>query len=696
MKFLPLLCLFCSLFTLAQTQNASNTCVPSPEVERDLKRLDIGAGLPVEKSLEARKKIFAELVQKYPDDLFMQLEARTMFFSTAGLLAARDQYQKLAQEHPKSLQYQYLYARALIDIDTPKAMDLLKQVETADPAYPWPYLEFAEIQSCCRYADLPRMRSELDKFFEICPNSLDRSAWSLLRRHSPPEMAARYAHSLRERLMTETDRDRLRRYWPTVWDLEFKSASVAEHAQVRKQLAADLTRLDQMPGERDAKWLAFLKTGYEMADDQEAVKRVEQELVTKYPQTIQAREILAERWWKEHPQPERDDPDDKKQAFDRALLQSADELLKTSPNDSMVQMDRFTALSELDGVTGEQLTAAADNLHNSWEADPFWQPFPPVDFQIAQVFIKKKINFERVSGLVEEGLRLEREDEFRSDQETDEDKAMFKRQDLRLKTQAADLLAHVARQLQKPEIARAAVAELDNFTPDKAEDRAAIWAVKAEFAEAEGRKLDALLMYQAATKFRPADFRPGKEDEPAENEERLWKELGGSAASRDLWEKKVKMTEVATESKWEKPTKGMPGWEISDLQGHTWKILSLEGKTVLISVWATWCGPCQRELPYFQKIYDQIKDRPDVQVLSFNVDDEIGKVAPYIKQQGYTFPVLLAKDYVDDLLPSLGIPQVWIVDAKGKWLWEQVGFDSDNGDWQKGLLEKIQAVQAPN
>jgi thiol-disulfide isomerase/thioredoxin len=341
------------------------------------------------------------------------------------------------------------------------------------------------------------------------------------------------------------------------------------------------------------------------------------------------------------------------------------------------------------------LTAAADKLYSSLKVDPFWQVFPPVNFKIAQAFVKKNINLERVPGLVEEGLRLEREDEFRSDQETDEDKAMFKRQDLQLKTQAADLLAHVAKQLQEPEIARAAVAELDNFTPDKAKDQSAIWAVKAEFAEAEGRKLDALLMYQAAIKSRPSDFRPEKKDEPAENEERLWKELGGSAASRNLWEKKAKMSEIAAESKWEKPTKGMPGWELTDLQSHAWRMVSLEGKTVLISVWATWCGPCQRELPYFQKIYDQIKDRPDVQVLSFNVDDEIGKVAPYIKQQGYTFPVLLAKDYVDDLLPDLGIPRIWIVDAQGNWQWEQLGF-LDDSDGQKGVLEKIKVAQAPN
>jgi thiol-disulfide isomerase/thioredoxin len=695
MKFLPLLCLLCSLSTQAQTQTASTICAPSPQVEQDLKRVDIGNGLPVEKSLEPKQRILGELLQKYPDDLFVHLEARGTFFSTIGQMAVVDQYRKLAQEHPKSLQYQYLYARALVDMDTPRAMDLLNQVETADAAYPWPYLEFAWIHSGQKYADLPRMRTELDKFFELCPNSLDWYAWSLRLSHNSPESAARYAHALRQRLMTDTDRDHLRYYWKMVWNLEFQAAPVAEHPQVRKHVAADLARLAQVPGEGDSKWLAFLSIGYGMADEPEAVKRVEEELVAKYPQTTEARSVLDERWQREHPWPEGDDPEDNRQAFDRAFVQRADELLKMSPNDSSLLMLRFTALSEIDGVTGDQLTAAADKLHNSLETDPIWQASPPVDFQIAQAFIKRNINLERVPGLVEEGLRLAREHQFLSDQWTDEAKTELKGWDLRIKTQAADLLARVAKQLKKPEIAKAAVAELDNFTSDKAEGRSAVWAAKAMFAEVEGRNLDALLMYQAAIGSRPSDFNPGKKDELAESENRLWKELGGSSASRDLWEKKAKISEVATEGRWQTPTKAMSGWELTDLQGHTWKMASLGGKTVLINVWASWCGPCQGELPQFQKIYDQLKDRPDFQVISFNIDDEIGKVEPFIRQQGYTFPVLLARSYVDDLLGSVGIPQVWIVDARGKWLWEQLGIGPDRGKWRESVLEKIESARAP-
>ena len=181
--------------------------------------------------------------------------------------------------------------------------------------------------------------------------------------------------------------------------------------------------------------------------------------------------------WKEHPWPGRDDPDDESQIFYRVLLQHQDELLKAAPNDSLLLMMRFTALGEIDGITGEQLTAAADKLLNALPKDPIWQASPPVNFQIVRAFVKKKVNLDRVPGLVEEGLTLEHEHEWRSDGETEETKASRKRGELQLRTQAAELLAGAAKELKNPEIARAAVTELDTFTPDTAEGSRAFFVI---------------------------------------------------------------------------------------------------------------------------------------------------------------------------------------------------------------------------
>src|SRR5262249_14253896 len=149
-------------------------------------------------------------------------------------------------------------------------------------------------------------------------------------------------------------------------------------------------------------------------------------------------------------------------------------------------------------------------------------------------------------------------------------------------------------------------------------------------------------------------------------------------ATRDLWQKRTRNAEVSKATIWQKPTKELSHWELTDLQGKTWKMVSLQGRTLLINVWATWCGPCQAEHPHLPKLYEHVKVRPDLQVVTLNVDDEIGKIAPYMKEKGYTFPVLLAKNYIDVVAPSAGIPQNWIVDAHGKWIWKQSGFGDEH------------------
>jgi thiol-disulfide isomerase/thioredoxin len=117
------------------------------------------------------------------------------------------------------------------------------------------------------------------------------------------------------------------------------------------------------------------------------------------------------------------------------------------------------------------------------------------------------------------------------------------------------------------------------------------------------------------------------------------------------------------------------------------------GKVVLINLWATWCGPCNAELPQLQKLYDQAKGRPDLQILTFNIDEDLGLVEPFMKERGYTFPVVPAYSYVVNLLNGYAIPQNWVLSPKGDWEWTQVGYGSDDA-WVKDMLAKLDAVKA--
>jgi thiol-disulfide isomerase/thioredoxin len=227
----------------------------------------------------------------------------------------------------------------------------------------------------------------------------------------------------------------------------------------------------------------------------------------------------------------------------------------------------------------------------------------------------------------------------------------------------------------------------------------AYWQATAKVGEAEQRKLDALMAYQTALAIRPKSSTPksGKADELNENAQRLWKELGGTdegwqayLASTAISKEKPEAAETAS---WDTKSTVLPDFDLTDLQGRKWTLASLKGKVAFINLWATWCGPCRAELPYVQKLAEQLKDNKDVQLLTLNIDEDIGMVEPFMKENKYTFPVILGQGYAEGL-GVYSIPRNWIVSVDGKLMFEGIGFGNDGNEWIKRALEAIQKVKA--
>ncbi len=99
-------------------------------------------------------------------------------------------------------------------------------------------------------------------------------------------------------------------------------------------------------------------------------------------------------------------------------------------------------------------------------------------------------------------------------------------------------------------------------------------------------------------------------------------------------------------------------------------------------------------MPHLQKLYEKVKDRRDIQVVTFNVDDNVGLVGPFLKEHKYTFPVVPATFLMDELVPALGIPLDWIVDSGAVVRFERVGFGGDGDKWAEEILATIDRVQA--
>jgi len=101
--------------------------------------------------------------------------------------------------------------------------------------------------------------------------------------------------------------------------------------------------------------------------------------------------------------------------------------------------------------------------------------------------------------------------------------------------------------------------------------------------------------------------------------------------------------------------------------GGSVTLSELRGKPVVLNFFATWCGPCRLEMPDFQEIFEEYRDR--VPMLGVSAGEAAVVVAGFLAESGYTYPTAYDPDAAVSMiyLPPFGgyIPQTWILDAEG-------------------------------
>ncbi|WP_031530404.1 TlpA family protein disulfide reductase [Dyadobacter crusticola] len=123
---------------------------------------------------------------------------------------------------------------------------------------------------------------------------------------------------------------------------------------------------------------------------------------------------------------------------------------------------------------------------------------------------------------------------------------------------------------------------------------------------------------------------------------------------------------------------------MTDLEGKP--VAMDENKLVFINVWATWCGPCNMEMPGIQKLYDKYKSHKDVAFYIIS-DEDAATVNPFIERKGYQLPFYQYTGSYPAALDGNAIPRTYII-YKGKILAQEIGASQWDRPEVIDLIEK--------
>lgn len=153
--------------------------------------------------------------------------------------------------------------------------------------------------------------------------------------------------------------------------------------------------------------------------------------------------------------------------------------------------------------------------------------------------------------------------------------------------------------------------------------------------------------------------------------------VGAYALYTQLSEKIAPPEQLATQpTQQTQQAQKAPDFTVYDKEGNPVKLSDFFGKPIVLNFWASWCGPCQREMPDFDEKYRELGDQ--VQFLMINMTDgnreTVEKAAAFIAQKGYTFPV-----FYDTRLQAAmtygaySLPMTFFIDSNGNLITHVVG-----------------------
>lgn len=143
----------------------------------------------------------------------------------------------------------------------------------------------------------------------------------------------------------------------------------------------------------------------------------------------------------------------------------------------------------------------------------------------------------------------------------------------------------------------------------------------------------------------------------------------------------------------------LPSVNIKTLDGKTFNTQDItnDGKPVIISFWALWCKPCQKELDAFNENYEDWNEESGLKIFAISIDDarSTAKVLPFASGKDWEFDVLL--DPNGDFKRAMNvnmIPHTFLLDGNGKIVYQHTSYYEGSEEELYELVKKVAAGES--
>ena len=141
------------------------------------------------------------------------------------------------------------------------------------------------------------------------------------------------------------------------------------------------------------------------------------------------------------------------------------------------------------------------------------------------------------------------------------------------------------------------------------------------------------------------------------------------------------------------PGSRAPAFQLEDLaSGDTVGLGDLQGDVVLLNIWATWCAPCEEEMPSMQRLHETLGDS-GLRIVSVSVDQgSKDGVRRWIAERALTFQVLLdPTGRIERTYQTTGVPESFVIDRDGVIVKKVIGAEEWDAPAQRQLFRRLLA-----